>query len=449
MYGNRFLNKKEFASHFYRTCWGNQIGEFDYIERDIDHWLNTGLLSQFKSEGEDGKEEGVFRYWQVYELETIRRERSVITDKNNPNHRIPFFDKKIGSWYNLRLPFFQLNREKFEILGGYIEALLSATEVTFQTGKESALEAMDARSEHEWLTFVHELCLQWRDYFDQGQVGIRNHLRDDIDALLDLLEIKFGLTFERLDTAIGQGRYHQVRHYYDSLLTWVLDGDLYAQQADATYILSANRGTSQNLGIGGGKINEDDYKEIVKYARHEDQLLLLHALSWCLNSDNKNLGRGYYYTEAIRTIREIAISIESMIDQFAECHGISLAGKTSLFKKACFVFGQRDRQEHWWHDCQTEFEALMEIEKLQDSKAYLDHLSQLNYRVNSIGQAVGLTCAIRNRVTHSARYSRETFMAAFTLLQDSAIVTLYTIWFWAKERGITTLFSEKHKHPTR
>lgn len=449
MYGNRFLNKKEFANHFYRTCWGNQIGEFDYIERDIDHWLNTGLLSQFKSEGEDGKEEGVFRYWQVYELETIRRENAVILDKTNFNHHIPFFDRRIGTWYNLRIPFFQQNRGKFEILGVYVEALLSANDESYQVGKSSALEAMERESDQEWRNFLHGLCLRWRDYFEQQQIGIRNHLRDDIDALLDLLTLKFGVSFETLDSEIGKGRQYPVRHYYDSLLTWVLDGDLYAQQADATLILSANRGTSQNLGIGGGKINEDDYKEIIKYARHEDQLLLLHALSWCLNSDNKNLGRGYYYIEAIRTIRELTISIEGMLDQFAELDGISLYGQSGLYQKACFVFGKKDRQELWWPDCQKEFQELMDIEKLQDPNAYFEHLSQMEYRVKSIGQAVALTCAIRNRVTHSARYSRETFKAAFTLLQDSAIVTLYTIWFWAKERGITSLFAEKHKHPTR
>lgn len=440
-YGSRFLSQKGLADHFSRTCWGKRTTNLRDLEQDISHWVTTGALEPFNDGDETARSQAVFRYWQVYELETIRRERSIIVDKEDRSRGIPYCDSTINTWYSLRPKHFMKYREFFETVGVYAEALIDDNKQSAASQEKFALESMGGKSEQQWRDFLHDLCLLWRDYYRHGQVGIRNHLRNDIERLLDLLQQKYALTFQALDEEIGKGRFNYCEPFYNSLLTWVRDGDLYAQQADTAFSLFSNRSAYDRLATGSGGIVTEDCEQIAQYARNEDQITLLHACSWIKNSDNKTLGGGYYYSEAIRCLRELSISSETLLDTVATEYNIQTRACTGIYQKLRTVFGKENDRAAWW----KEFESTHEQMKNGNDSNFASFLAKQSSGLTGVGQALAFSCKMRNEVTHSSTGYRELFRAGYSILLDSAFVTLFCIWFWARDRGITEKILDRNR----
>jgi hypothetical protein len=426
MYGRLNLTAKQFANHYCNTIWFGSSGD-DKILKDLLYWVDQGHIKPVATISENPKERPLFHYWQIYHFDTLRREHALIVDRDNHKHRIPYPTLNFGERQNLCASSYVEYSNLFALLGNYVNQLYYGDKDTSKTKIESILKQIDSEHDETWRNFLHELCLQWRDYYVHKQVGLRNHLRRDIDCTVDLIQRKFNHTYVDLKFEIGKGKHPTGRFFYDSLLDWVYDGDLYAQLANSKLILFTNRSLAEKLVLNGKEVFEEDASQICEYAIQNDQILLLHSLSWLLDSSNPDLGQGYYYTEAIRILRESAISIETMLADFAYKKGIYFTTEKNLCPRLTSCF----KNEVWWKEFVRYYDTELgstntESEMLQ----FLGRIGKLDSKSLTLAQAFAIVARIRNISSHTAKYSKELFDAAFGICQDSIAVVIYYLWYW-------------------
>lgn len=431
MYGQINLTTTQLADYYSKACRRDEATDIS-IRNDLSYWLSRGDINPISVSSVNGQETPHFHYWQIYQLDALRRTRAMIVDRENERHHIPFPNVPIGRRFNLGPGYFVENQRLLVTLGKFANAWYLADESSYEQVVAKVLRTIPDSEDAAWRSLLHELCLQWRDYYDFKLVGLRNHLRQDIECVVEIIGRRFGHTYETLKSGIGEGRYAPVRFFYDSLLDWAFDGDLYAQIADSKLILFTHRGLANRLALDNHEVTPEEVSELCDYARTNDLILLIHSLSWALNSTNPNLGRGYYYTEAIRNIRELAISIESLLEQSANHKGINLFRCSGLYDKIVTCFSRAS----WWGSCQNEFNSIGTTRSQAEIKQFLTNMQQLNHNNLTIGQAFAIVGKIRNLSSHSGQYSREIFKAAFGLCIDSSIIVIYYLWYWYKNPAV-------------
>lgn len=377
----------------------------------------------------------LFHYWQIHLLDAIRRENTITSDRNNRSHRIEFIDDLAGRRYSFSSNLILHYESQLEQLSRYANRVVFA---------EGGSDVEDLIHEHfdgvqsdvdKWLDLLRNMCNLWEAYTTQSQHKLATYIRNDIVLLSDILSSGMETDYDKQCTFVGISCPRRVAD--DSLLDWVMDGDLYLARRDAIIILEMAVNSYNKL-AGEASIAHDSVPQIVDFALESDCALLIHALSWHHNNGVERLGRHYYLSEAIRPLRETAISIETLLDVIMDQKSSTQRPRTEesfqeLGNKLKWCFAKENPSTFWWNDYCSIKDAAFSGEKPSKEARVLEAITKIPELTQSLARAFATTHLIRNLTVHTAKHSKAIVNTSASEIWSDLNNALLYIWQWYKQ----------------
>lgn len=374
----------------------------------------------------------LFHYWHIHLFDALRRENSKIVSQRDTNKTLIFPDDQAENRYSVCSSLIIRFQDQFDALSRFV------TRAVFleNDGRTSQLiaDAVAFSKVDQWKDFLVMLCRLWECYTKERRLKLASYVRNDIVFVSDVLSLAFGFDYSGQSAMVGTNGSRRLAD--DSLLDWVMEGDLYLARRDAIVMLqhsisSFNR-SSQNV-----QLNCEDATQLIDFALENDCSLLIHALAWQLSNDQETLGRRYYVSEAIRPLREVAISIETLLDILINIVSTphrprSVESYRDLSGKLKWSFSRCDDRHYWWAEYANQVQSVNAGDLDTKVDRVISHLANLPSGQSSIGRAFATTIFIRNLTVHTARNSRAIFDAAASSIYSDLNHALLYVWLWGK-----------------